>query len=96
MQLKSVKLENIRSYLNQEINFPDGSVLLSGDVGSGKSSILLAVEFALFGIRGKRLSGGSLLRNGKKEGSVDLRFEINNKEIIVKKIKDREIERLRI
>ncbi|MEE9525381.1 MAG: hypothetical protein V3V78_02125 [Candidatus Woesearchaeota archaeon] len=85
MLLKSVKLENIRSYLNQEVNFGDGSTLLSGDIGCGKSSILLAVEFALFGIMGKRLSGESLLRNGKNEGSVELKFEVKDKEYLIKR-----------
>ena len=70
MLLKSIKLENIRSYLNQSVSFPAGSVLLSGDVGSGKSSILLAIEFALFGVRRKHLDGNSLLRHGKNTGSV--------------------------
>ena len=86
MILKSIKLNNIRSYLNQEINFPTGSVLLSGDIGSGKSSILLAVEFALFGVRRKHLPAFSLLRHGKKEGSVELRFELEGKDIIVKRV----------
>lgn len=85
MILKSVKLENIRSYLNQEINFPDGSVLLSGDIGSGKSTILLAVEFALFGFAGKSLSGRTLLRHGKNQGSVELGFSLDRKEIIIKR-----------
>ena len=85
MLLKSVKLENIRSYLNQSISFPTGSVLLSGDVGSGKSSILLAIEFALFGVRRKHLSGNSLLRHGKNQGSVELAFEIDGKEVIIKR-----------
>ncbi|MBW2982001.1 AAA family ATPase [Candidatus Woesearchaeota archaeon] len=86
MLLKSVKLENIRSYLNQSISFPNGSVLLSGDVGSGKSSILLAIEFALFGVRRKHLSGSSLLRHGKNTGSVELSFDIDGKEVIIKRI----------
>ncbi len=85
MRIKSIKLENIRSYLNEEIEFPEGSVLLSGDVGSGKSSILLAMEFALFGIRAKHLTGNSLLRNGKNTGSVALRFEIDGKDVLVKR-----------
>ena len=33
MILKSIKLNNIRSYLNQKIDFPTGSLLLSGDIG---------------------------------------------------------------
>ncbi|MGY5853224.1 MAG: AAA family ATPase, partial [Candidatus Thorarchaeota archaeon] len=51
MRLVSVELENIRSYESGAVNFPEGSVLLSGDIGCGKSTLLLATEFALFGIR---------------------------------------------
>ncbi|MFH2027955.1 MAG: hypothetical protein ABIJ08_02345 [Nanoarchaeota archaeon] len=86
MILKSVKLENIRSYTNQSIVFPTGSVLLSGDIGCGKSTVLLAIEFALFGVRRKDLSGASLLRHGKKTGSVELKFELDGKDIIIKRV----------
>ncbi len=85
MILKSLKLENIRSYNNQRIDFPAGSILLAGDIGAGKSSVLLAIEFALFGIRRKHLSGEALLRNGKSKGSVLLNFEIEGKDIIIKR-----------
>ncbi|MEM2914856.1 MAG: AAA family ATPase, partial [Candidatus Bathyarchaeia archaeon] len=50
MILKSLKLENIRSYTNQIIEFPLGTTLFEGDIGSGKSTILMAIEFALFGL----------------------------------------------
>jgi len=60
MKLNKIKINNIRSYETQEIVFPEGSTLLSGDIGSGKTSILLAIEFALFGLQpGQR---GSLKR----------------------------------
>ena len=85
MLIKSVKLENIRSYTNENIEFPEGSVLLSGDIGCGKSTILSAIEFALFGIKRKELSGNALLRHGKNNGSVELNFEIDNKNIIIKR-----------
>ncbi len=85
MLLKSIKLGNIRSYINEEINFPEGSLLLSGDIGTGKSSILLAVEFALFGILRGDLSGSALLRNGAKEGFVELTFEINQQRITIRR-----------
>ena len=85
MLLKSIKLSNIRSYLNQKIDFPIGSLLLSGDIGSGKSTILLAIEFALFGSNPAELPASSLLRHGKNEGSVELIFELEDKEIIVKR-----------
>jgi len=84
MIIKYVKLENIRSYTKQTIEFPEGPVLLSGDIGSGKSTILLAIEFALFGIM-RSLSGASLLRNGKTKGSVELNFYLDNKDITIKR-----------
>lgn len=85
MIINKVKLENIRSYLNEEINFPTGSILLSGDVGSGKSTILLAIDFALFGLRKGSLAGNSLLRNGKNKGFVELNFRINGDNVIIKR-----------
>jgi len=85
MIIKKLKLENIRSYVNQEIEFPIGSILLSGDIGSGKSTILLAIDFALFGLQRGSLDGNSLLRNGTNKGSVELTFDIDGKEVIIKR-----------
>ena len=86
MLLKSIKLDNVRSYTNQKIEFPMGSLLLSGDIGSGKSTILLGIEFALFGSKPSELPASSLLRHGKKEGSVELNFDVDGKDIIIKRI----------
>mgnify|MGYP001340164751 CR=1 FL=1 len=84
MKLKKIILNNIRSYENQEILFSEGSTLLSGDIGSGKTSILLGIEFALFGLQpGQR--GSSLLRNGKDSGGVIMEFEIDGKEIVIER-----------
>ena len=77
MIIQNLKLANIRSYKNEEIRFPEGNLLLSGDIGSGKSTILLAIEFALFGLRKGSLGGSSLLRHGSKEGSVELKMTIS-------------------
>jgi len=88
MFLKSLHLENIRSYTSQTIDFKDGSTLLIGDIGSGKTTILLATEFAFFGLIKGDISGATLLRHGKREGSVELHFEINGKNIkIIRKLK---------
>jgi DNA repair protein SbcC/Rad50 len=82
MRIKNLRLKNIRSYEDQSIEFPGGSVLLSGDIGCGKSSILYAIDFALFGIT-KDLSGGSLLRHGEKEGEVELHFDVDGKDVVI-------------
>jgi exonuclease SbcC len=78
MILKSLSIENFRSYKKESINFPAGATLFEGDAGSGKSSILYAIEFALFGLGD--LKGGSLLRKGEKKCSVELVFDVDGKE----------------
>src|SRR3989338_2691236 len=85
MKLKQVKLQNIRSYTDGVIDFPEGAVLLSGDIGAGKTTILLAIEFALFGILRGVVNGDSLLRHGKQSGSVELKIEIDGKELIIRR-----------
>ncbi|HLC65832.1 MAG TPA: SMC family ATPase, partial [Candidatus Nanoarchaeia archaeon] len=85
MLLKSLALKNIRSYTDHSMEFPSGSVLLAGDIGAGKSSILYAVEFALFGIKRGELSGQMLLRHGKNEGHAELALEVEGKEVIIKR-----------
>ena len=49
MLLNSLVIDNIRSYEHEEVEFPRGITLFEGDIGSGKSTILMAIEFALFG-----------------------------------------------
>ncbi len=84
MKLKKISIKNIRSYFDAEIEFPNGSTLLSGDIGSGKTSILLAIEFALFGLQPGQ-KGSSLLRNGTENAEVRLEFEVDEKNIIIER-----------
>lgn len=84
MRLKKLSLKNIRSYENQVIEFPEGSFLLSGDVGSGKTTILLAIEYALFGLQpGQR--GAAILRNSFENGEVSLDLEVEGSEITIER-----------
>ncbi|MBI5065875.1 AAA family ATPase [Candidatus Woesearchaeota archaeon] len=85
MLVNSIFLENIRSYSTQNIDFSKNSTLLKGDIGSGKSTILYALEFALFGILRGELSGESLLRHGAKNGRVMLDFNVGNDRIIIER-----------
>jgi len=81
MLLKSITINNIRSYNHAKIDLRNGSTLLLGDIGSGKTTILLAIEFVLFGLIKGDVSGSTLLRHGKNEGSVELDFSIGKDEI---------------
>jgi len=86
MILESIEITNIRSIRSQEIEFPSSTMLFFGDVGSGKSSVLKSIEFALFGtlIHGD-LSGDSLLRRGRNTASVNLTFSIDGKKYSIKR-----------
>ncbi|MCW4008954.1 MAG: SMC family ATPase, partial [Candidatus Bathyarchaeota archaeon] len=87
MKLRKLRLKNIRSYVDEEIEFPDGVTLFEGDIGSGKSTLLLAVEYALFGLGSEK--GEALLRVGERHGEVTLTLDVNGKTVEV----HREIER---
>ncbi len=89
MKINSVTLKNIRSYTDVKIDFNNGVTLLSGDIGCGKSSILYAIDFALFGLRpGSKsddLPGAALLRHGVNEGAVELEFSLDGKDVRIKR-----------
>ena len=63
-------LKNFRCYLDKEFDFgKHGLLLLSGPSGQGKSSILLAINFVLYG------TGSKLITYGKSSCKVELDFE---------------------
>ncbi len=84
MYLKKLKLQNIRSYEDLEIEFPKGATLLAGDIGAGKTSVLLAIQFALFGLQPGQ-KGASILRQGKDQAYVSLECEIDTNNIILER-----------
>ncbi len=84
MKFNKIKIKNIRSYKDQEIEFPEGSILLSGEVGSGKTSVLLAVEYALFGLQPGQ-KGASLLRNDSENGEVELELDIDGSAVSIER-----------
>ena len=89
MKIKKMHLKNIRSYQSQSIEFPEGSLLLAGDVGSGKTTILLAIEYALFGLQPGQ-KGSALLRHDATIGEVILECEIDSHEVTIERHLKRE------
>ncbi|MEM1535372.1 MAG: AAA family ATPase [Candidatus Pacearchaeota archaeon] len=85
MIIKSIELYNIKSHKKSFIEFPRASILLAGDIGSGKSSILQGLEFGLFGFQRGELEGRNLLRAGTNEGYVKVNFEVNGKKVSIKR-----------
>ena len=86
MLIKSVSVRNVRSYNNGDftkVDIPEGVVLFEGDIGSGKSTILYAVEFALFGF--SDMKGAHLLSEGRKEGHVSVTIEVGGKDYTIER-----------
>ena len=73
MKLESLQLENIRSHVKTVVHFGDGFNCLVGGLGQGKSTILYAFDFVLFGDPLGR-SYDYLLREGAEEGKVTAVF----------------------
>ena len=78
MKIEIVQLENIRSHVKSTVPFARGFNCLVGGVGCGKSSILYAIDFALFGDPVGR-SFEYLLREGADSGKVTVQFVQNGK-----------------
>ncbi|MCI4352958.1 MAG: SMC family ATPase [Thermoplasmata archaeon] len=70
IQIAHVGLRNLRSYRSAELDLGAGTTLLSGDIGSGKTSLLYAVEMALFGFA--EVDAGYLVRHGARDAEVSL------------------------
>ncbi|MFT4313416.1 MAG: AAA family ATPase [Candidatus Woesearchaeota archaeon] len=85
MFVQKVVLHHIRSYTDATIEFSEGSTLLSGDIGSGKSTIFSAIEFGLFGLSRGDIEGSALLRNGEKRGFVEVWCIIQKKSVKIKR-----------
>ncbi|MCI4341998.1 MAG: SMC family ATPase [Thermoplasmata archaeon] len=73
MQLRSITVRNIRSYAEGRLELRPGRTLLVGDVGSGKTSLLHAVEMALFGFA--EVAPEHLVRHREREAEVTLELE---------------------
>jgi exonuclease SbcC len=84
MRFVRLDMENIRSYEKLTVNFDKGRTLLSGDIGSGKTSILLGLQFALFGLQPGQ-KGGSIIRNGEKEAFAKLEIDLDGKNVILER-----------
>jgi exonuclease SbcC len=74
VKIEIVQLENIRSHIKSTIPFTRGFNCLVGGLGCGKSSVLYAIDFALFGDALGSRSFEYLLREGADWGRVTIQF----------------------
>jgi len=81
MIISKIKLENIRSHNKTDVQFQEGINIITGNTGSGKSSILMSIEYALFGKIGEgKEEGKMLLRRNSSSGEIKLTIKNGNDE----------------
>jgi len=76
--ITSVELENFLSHSSTKLDFDDGVTVFVGDNGSGKSSVIDAITFALFGQHTRKSKKG-LIRRGQSQGYAKINFTVNGK-----------------
>ncbi len=87
-----IKLENWKSHHETDLEFSEGVNALIGTMGSGKSSVLEAIVFGLFGttpsLNSRDVKLDDLIRRNPspaEEASVEIEFEVDGTEYSVKR-----------
>ncbi|MBR9979187.1 MAG: SMC family ATPase [Bacteroidetes bacterium] len=76
MIITTLRLRNIKSFIDGELHFARGINIIAGRNGTGKSTVIEAVGLALFDAWPQRFKEGNarvgFLRNGTREGSIEI------------------------
>ena len=76
--ITSIELVDFLSHSDTKLKFEDGVTIFVGDNGAGKSSIIDAITFSLFG-QHTRKSNKGLIRRGTNQGYAKIEFSIKDK-----------------
>src|ERR671912_210544 len=76
---KEIQVKNFIAHKDTKIEFCKGITIFLGHNGSGKSSVIDAVTFSLFG-KHTRKSNKNLVRRGANHAMAQVRFVLNSKE----------------
>ena len=77
--IKSIELVDFLSHSDTKLEFKDGVTIFVGDNGAGKSSVIDAITYALFGEH-TRKNVKSLIRRGTNQGYAKIEFSIKDKQ----------------
>ncbi len=82
--IRSIELINWKTHRNTKLDFKNGVNVLIGIMGAGKSSVLDAISFALFGtfpaLKSRKIASNDLITNRpeeEQEAKVRLEFEVD-------------------
>ncbi|HIH99928.1 MAG TPA: SMC family ATPase, partial [Nitrosopumilus sp.] len=77
--ITSIELVDFLSHSDTKLKFEEGVTIFVGDNGAGKSSIIDAITFSLFG-QHTRKSNKGLIRRGTNQGYSKIEFSIKDKQ----------------
>ena len=77
--ITSIELGDFLAHSNTKLEFQNGVTVFVGDNGAGKSSIIDAITFSLFG-QHTRKSNKGLIKRGSNQGFAKIGFSINDKQ----------------
>jgi exonuclease SbcC len=91
--INQIILKNWKTHLDSNISFSNGTNVIIGNIGTGKTSILDSICFALFGtfptLQSKKIKLDNVIMKRpveKNKAEVQLNFTINNKNYTVKRV----------
>lgn len=91
--IKAVLLKNWRSHLTSELTFNNGTNALIGIMGSGKSSVMDAICFGLFGtfpnLQSKKLKLDDIIMmkpSEKDKAEVEIAYQVDGDEFRIKRV----------
>jgi len=77
--ITSIELGDFLAHSNTKLQFENGVTVFVGDNGAGKSSVIDAITFALFGEHTRKSNKG-LIKRGSNQGFSKVGFSINGKQ----------------
>ena len=75
MIIRSLKLKNYRKYKDSLIEFPDGLFGIVGNNGAGKTSLVEAIAWAIYGNKGAK-TGSELIKREEADPEADCSVEL--------------------
>jgi len=76
--IRSIELVDFLSHSDTKLEFDSGATVFVGENGAGKSSIIDAITFSLFGEHTRKNNKG-LIRRGANQGFAKIEFSANGK-----------------